>query len=289
MNRVIICVGKVAAVPFYVDKVFVNVYTAEELCYVLYENAFLLDRDICDKKLAEWIDKQLMLPDLARELYGLINANASAAAFVGTILTYVGYYTGDEIAKAESILKLNISMNAFEKMKAKADFLVENKHYTLALREYEQLLSVLPDDETALRSRILNNMGITYMHLYIFESAERCFLRAYECDNNEMAYKHFLAVKRMRLPENDYIREVTDQEEAYKVSISLESDLEKARHDFDESDEAKKLKELFAARTSPDAPIYYEEMSRITEGLKDDYKDFVLDSERGNANTENII
>ncbi len=36
MNRVIICVGRGASVPFYVDKVFFNLYTSEELVYVLY-------------------------------------------------------------------------------------------------------------------------------------------------------------------------------------------------------------------------------------------------------------
>ena len=288
MNRALVPVGRYAENPFYIDKVFVNVYSSEELCYVLYENAFLLDREIMDIKLAGWIEKELGLPELSRELYRLINAGGTAAAFVGTILSYVGFYSEDEVSKAESILRLNVSMNAFEKMKAKADFLVENKHFILAIKEYEKLLSVLPEDETELKSRIYNNMGITYMNLYLYESAEKCFLSAYETNNDETAYIHYLTVKRMSLSEEEYIKMVADEAEAYRLSISLETRLEEAKHGFEESDAAVKLKELFELKDSQNSGLYYEEMKRITEGLKEDYRDIVLDTERTDTGTENI-
>ena len=220
MNRALTCIGDYAKSPFYVDKVFVNVYSAEELCYVLYENAFLLERDILDMRLAEWIDRELGLKDLARDLYVLINQNASAASFVGTILSYVGYYSGEEISKAESILRMNVSMSVFEKWKAKADFLVENKHYTLAIHEYERLIKSLPDDEATLKANVYNNMGITYMYLYLFDSAEECFTMSYKTDNNEDAYRHYLTVKRMSLSDEDYIKLIAEEEESYRLSIT---------------------------------------------------------------------
>ena len=167
MNRVLMCIGEYAETPYYIEKVYVNVYSAEELCYVIYENAFLLDKDILDRKLTDWIDKQLKLHDLARDLTVLINQNASAAAFAGTILSYVGYYSKDEISRVESILRMNVSMNVFEKWKAKADFLVENRHFVLAISEYEKLLKSLPDNETSLQASIYNNLGIAYLKLYL--------------------------------------------------------------------------------------------------------------------------
>jgi len=287
MSRVLTCVGKYAENPLYVDKVYANVYSIEELCYVYYENAFLLDRDIVDKKTAVWIEKEAGLPDLARDLYGLVNANASAAAFVGTILTYVGYYSKDEIAKTESILRLNVSMNAFEKLKAKADFLVENKHYVLGIGEYMKLLEILPEEEEELRSRIYNNLGITYMKLYLYDSAEKCFLASYAATNNETAYRHYLTVKRMSLSDDDYVRFISSEGGFYKESITLETALNEAKAEFENTDDAAHLKEIFALRNGVDAALYYEELGRITEGLKENYRDIVLESERGITSQEN--
>ena len=286
MNRALTCIGDYAKSPFYVDKVFVNVYSAEELWYVLYENAFLLERDILDMRLAEWIDRELGLKDLARDLYVLINQNASAASFVGTILSYVGYYSGEEISKAESILRMNVSMSVFEKWKAKADFLVENKHYTLAIHEYERLIKSLPDDEATLKANVYNNMGITYMYLYLFDSAEECFTMSYKTDNNEDAYRHYLTVKRMSLSDEDYIKLIAEEEESYRLSITLESRMDDVKRTFDRTDTARSLKELFELKNTKEGNLYYEEIARITHQLKEDYRDIVLENEQG-TNTEN--
>lgn len=279
MNRCLMPVGRYAENPYYVEKVFVNVYSAEELCYALYENAFLLDRDILDIQLVNWIDRELGLKDLARQLIHLVNTGASASAFVGTILSYVGYYTKDEVSKAESILRLNVSMNAFERMKARADFLTENKHFVFAIREYRKLLSILPEEDHPLLARVYNNLGITYMNLYLFDAAEKCFLRAYEENNDETAYRHYLTVKRLSLSDDEYVKFIADTEGAYKTSISLESSIEEIRHAFDDSDKAEALRKLFELRTNGSNSLYYEEMENLTESLKEDYRDFVMDTE----------
>lgn len=286
MNRVLTTVGDYAESPYFVDKVYVNVYSAEELCYVLYENAFILDQTILDKKLALWIDRELHLSDLARDLIVLVNQNASAAAFVGTILTYVGFYSSSEISRVENILRMNVSMNVFEKWKAKADFYVENKHYTLAIQEYEKLLKVLPEDEPGLLAAVYNNMGVTYMNLYLFDSAVKCFLASYDVDGNEDAYRHYLTVKRMSLRDDEYIRLIASKDDAYNLSIELESRMEEINRSFDTSDEAVALNELFALRSTGESNRYYEEIGKITDELKEDYRDIVLDSEHGDGFTE---
>ena len=280
MNRVLMVVGEVAKKPYYFDKIYLNIYTAEELCYCLYENAFLLDRDIVNKKLADWINSELKLPDLARDLYALINQNANISSFVGCILSYVGYYSADEIEKAESILRINVTLNVFEKWKAKADFLYENKHYLLAISEYEHVLSTVSEDEFKLRSEIYNNMGVTYMAISLYEAAMNCFLKAYEIDNNELAYKHYLTAKRLKLSEDDYIKFVAEDESSYRMSIPIEGELEDAKREFEDSDEARRLKQLCELKDNEEARLYYEEIAVITEKLKADYRDVVLEADK---------
>lgn len=278
MNRVLMCIGEYAETPYYIEKVYVNVYSAEELCYVIYENAFLLDKDILDRKLTDWIDKQLKLHDLARDLTVLINQNASAAAFAGTILSYVGFYSKDEISRVESILRMNVSMNVFEKWKAKADFLVENRHFVLAISEYEKLLKSLPDNETMLQANIYNNLGIAYLKLYLFDSAEKCFMSSYETDNNEEAYRNYLTVKRLSLSDDDYIRLIAEEERAYKTSILIETDMDEATKAFELSDAALELKDIYALKNTNESSRYYDSLLKLTEELKDDYRDIVLEA-----------
>ncbi|SCX06157.1 hypothetical protein SAMN02910339_00921 [Lachnospiraceae bacterium YSD2013] len=277
-NRVLTTVGKVAKTPYYFEKVYVNIYSMEELCYVLYENAFLIDKDILDKKLVEWIDKECGLTDLARNLYMLVNTNALPGAFVGTILEYVGYYNADEIEKVESILRMNVSMNVFEKWKAKADFLYENHHYYLALKEYERVLSGIDDEETELKSRIFNNMGVTCMALCLYDSAVDYFKKAYEINNDETAFRHMLTVERLRLPESEYIKLIADSEDAYRMSIPIEGELEELKAEFDASDKAKHLKSLFELKDQKDAALYYEEILAMTGELKEEYRDIALEN-----------
>ena len=279
MCQIYACTGKAAKTPYYFEKAHVNVYSIEELCYVIYEDAFLIDSDILSRELVNWIDKECGLTELSGELYSLINRNAIPQTFVRTILDYVGFYSKDEIKKVESILNLNVSMNVFEKWKAKADFLTENRHFLLAVKEYEKLLSGLPEGEVDLKSRIYNNLGVTYMHLYLSDAAIDCFKKAYELNNDWDAYKNRLAALRLTLSDDEYIRIVSEEENSYRINDTLESEFERVKAEFDESPEALNLKEIFALKDSKDANLYYEKVTNLTESIKADYRDITLEAE----------
>lgn len=289
MNRAMLCTGEYASTPYYFEKVYVNLYSIEELCFVLYENAFLIEKDILDIHLVEWIEKECKLPELARELYTMINHGTAPGTFVSKILEYVGYYTAAEISKTESILRLNAGKNAFEKWKAKADFMCDMRHYLLAIKEYNSLLEVLPAEEVALTSRVHNNMGVAYMRLYIYDSAEKCFMRAYKLDGNRDALRHYLTVKKMALSENEYIQLVSSDDVMYQVSADIEENYERANEQFEATDEKRHLDALFELRNRPDAALYYEEIDKIADRMKEDYRDIVLDSEKADLNIETTL
>ncbi len=272
-------VGREAENPYYFEKLYINIYSIEELCYALYENAFLIDNDIVNKGLADWIYKECGLTDLAGTLYSLINQRCQASSFVGTILDYVGYYSKEEVRKAESILRMNVSMSVFDKWKAKADFLYENRHYKLALKEYERVLKNCDEQEAELRSKVYNNMGVTYMALYLMDKAAECFLKAYETYGNEGAYMHYVTAMRMRLSESDFISRASEDEHFAKCGVEVESTIEAAKASFEDTEKAKRMKELFALKSTGNAALYYEETARCVERLKSDYRDVVLESD----------
>ena len=70
----------------------IRVYSMEELCYCLKENAFLLDLSIMNDKLVDWIGEECKVWELAKQLYPMVHKQGSLSVFVVTILQYVGMY-----------------------------------------------------------------------------------------------------------------------------------------------------------------------------------------------------
>ena len=171
MERILLQTGECAAIPYCFENLDIRVYSVEELCYVLRENAFLLDREILDKRLVKWIGEGVKLPELASMLAPLLHNGTSAGAFVRVILSYVGLYDEAEIARTEEVYLQGMGLNAYEKLKTRIDYMVENGKYAPALIEYDALMDRLPEKETGLRARIMHNKGTALCGLFLFEEA----------------------------------------------------------------------------------------------------------------------
>ena len=77
MGQIILGTGKYAEKPYFIDKFYINVYSVEELCYILVEKAQMLDPEIMQRDLVQWLDEQCGLNQLAHALYSLLNQNGS--------------------------------------------------------------------------------------------------------------------------------------------------------------------------------------------------------------------
>ena len=180
MGRMILCTGKYAKNPYYLENACTNVYCVEELCYLFATNPFIINGDIMDKKLARWLDEECGLSELGHQLLGLFNRGSQAGTFVGMILDYVNYCTPREKKKIEEILQSNVGLTDYEKKKKQADFLLKNRKLGQALEEYDNLCRELPDTESGLKPSIYHNMGTAYAGLFEFEMAAKYFKRAYD-------------------------------------------------------------------------------------------------------------
>ena len=107
MSQIILGTGRYAEEPFFVEKFYVNLYSVEELCYLLVEKAELLDQELMRRELVQWLDEQCGLDRLAHTLYALLNQNGSIVAFAGTILEYVNLYPPEIVEQTERIIKDN--------------------------------------------------------------------------------------------------------------------------------------------------------------------------------------
>lgn len=280
MSQIILGTGKYALKPYYVDKFYVNLYSIEELCYLLVEKAELLDQDMMQRELVQWLDEQCGLNDLAHTLYSLLNQNGSVVAFVGTILEYVSLYPEEIIAQTEQVVKSNEGLNPYERKKAKADYMLQNRKYFMALKQYYSLIEQVPESDKTLRSAILHNMGVTCAGMFMFEQAADWFMEAYDQDGNEESLEMYLASIRMHCEDKEYITFIAEHPEYHDASLRVERRMNQASGQFEGTDENRMLFTLQVFKeegsgTGGSDVRYYQEIEKLTIGLKEKYREYV--------------
>ena len=280
MSQIILGTGAYAEAPYYVDKFYVNLYSVEELCYLFVEKAELLDGDIMRRDLVQWLEEQCGLDQLAHTLYSLLNQNGSTVAFAGTILEYVNLYPPEIIEQTEKIIRNNEGLNPYERGKAKADYMLQNRKYFMALKQYYSLLARIPETDSVIRAEILHNMGVACAKLFMFRQAADRFLEAYETDGNEESLEQYLAALRMHYEDKEYVSYIADHPEYHDVSLRVEKKMERSYGQFEGTDENRMLFTLQVFReegsgTGGSDVQYYQEIEKLTAGLKEAYRDYV--------------
>lgn len=283
--RVSICVGNYASIPYCVPGIEINVYSMEELCFVLKENAFLLDFSIMNDDLTDWIDRECGLKELARALHPMIHKKGSLSVFVTTILNFTGLYDRQAAAETEQVLKQGAGLSSIEKKKRQIDYMVMNKKYRIAVKEYERLIGKwqenveegepLPAAECL--ALIWHNKGVALAGLMIYEQAAECFLRAYELEPRQDFYRDYLAAKRMVLTESEYVSLAAENRAGYELTLELEKDVERLTDEWEQQPEYLQLYNHRELRTGDRRQKYYEENERLTRILKDSYRKSAAD------------
>lgn len=279
-----ISVGKYAKTPYVVHGLEAYVYCIEELCYLLGENAVLIDSSIMTRGLVEWIEAELGLRELAEELYPLVERQGSVSSFVCMILDYVRIQDSYLIDSVNKTLKRGTGLSTIERHKKQIDYLVEKKKYFTAVRGYRGLLekwdmvsrdhsSVLPG--LNVLASIHHNLGVAYTGLMLYERAAECFDTAYKLDGDREHYIAYLAAMRMGMSEGDYISFAASIPDSYEDTLFLEKTVERLKSEWKQSGDAHRLHLRKQMRDTDDSQMYYDENERILKALKDSYRENV--------------
>ncbi len=277
MKQPLLCVGRSAQNPYYFQKLCISIWSVEELCYLFKTNPFILDRDIVDKNLAEWLETECALDELGIKLHNLFHKANSVSLFVMTILEYVNYCTPDEQKQIAEILQSNVGLNDNEKKKKRADFLVRNGKYFMALQEYDSILDIIPQGEMVISGPIYHNRGVVFAKLFLFDRAAESFLKAYEITGNEESGIQYLAAVRQMLTDEEYIRFIAKRPQFYNLSLEVEHLVEQAAGHFEETRENRMLFALKVYKEEGNVNSYYEEIDKLTAEIKQQYRDNVTE------------
>ena len=190
MGKVILCSGVYSDGPYEVPGGKL-VYSIEELCYYVYENAIKLEEDFFSADLIRWLREKVQMTEIAEKLEFLQENNYSFKDRVVALLCSADYYTEEEI------IQLIKKMNAWEnlpiwrKKKLQADELLMEGHFIKARSEYEAILAIegIDDEDTG---SVYHNIGVTKMHTASAREAAGDFYRAYQIGGNHESLKSAL-------------------------------------------------------------------------------------------------
>ena len=272
-----LCVGRYATTPYCIEGIDVSIYSMEELCYCIRENAFLIDVSLMNDGLLEWIDRECGLRDLVRILNPLVHKAGSLSAFVTALMEYTGFYGPGEIRRIEQVLKQGAGLSRIERQKRLIDQLVIQKKYSKALQGYDGLLAkwqqasgdgmqrMLPAAE--VKAAILYNRGGVYAALFLYNQAAEDFWEAWQTDRKEEYLRGFLAARRLELPEKEYIAMTANLPESFEVSLELEKKLDELKTDWRGSVEYRLI------NTYPQEDGGQEQKEKnLLQSLKDSYR-----------------
>ena len=235
----------------------------------------MIDGDIMDKQLAEWIGNECGLGDLSHQLLTLFTRGSQPSVFVNTILEYVNYCSEEQKRKIEEVLQSSAGLNEYERRKKQGDYLIRNHRYRLAIEEYDKLCRDLPETESAILPYAYHNMGVAYTRLFLFEPAAKYFKKAYERSGREESGVQYLAAMRMQMQQEAYITFIAEHGEYHELSLKVERLLKKAAGEYEASEENRMLSALGIYKNEGNVSSYYEEIDKVIGTLKDDYREFV--------------
>ena len=198
MGALLLCNCPIAAMPYYIETLSLNIYSLEELCYVIEHHPFLLDEGFFDDELILWIEREVGEGELAEGLRQSLRKEQGITKLVELILNATGYLSYDAGMRILSQVREMQHKTVFERRKMRADRYVENKKYINALLEYRRILQMEEEckKNPVMCGNIWHNQGTVFARLFLFREARECFEKAYQYHMNmESIYEAMAACR----------------------------------------------------------------------------------------------
>ena len=175
----ILCDNKIAKYPYHIEELGVNLYSMEELCFVIYEHPMLVMENFVNERLLAFLEGSLEKVELARHLRKM--DKYSNEELLTYILENSGFYKKSEINKYKQRLAGYNSMSPSEYLKNKADYMFELGKYGKAVSSYIRILK-LPKGRTSgsrFLGNVYNNLGSAYANIFDMTKAYESYGLAY--------------------------------------------------------------------------------------------------------------
>lgn len=230
MGELILCTSSLAKTPFYWENISENVYSLEELSYLIKKNVFLVEKSLTSDQLCTWIEKELFDKKLAESLRNDLKINNKVSSFIEKLLTETGYLSQSEIKNTVKLLADLETKSEIEVGKLKADQLLKAGKVLRSIKEYYKLLSAVSKNimSDEVLGSIWHNIGSAYARLFQFNEAINCFLKAYSLSANLNSLKMGLYAAFCEKNEKKFY-EIAEE---YDVDTVVLSEIKKEMEDY---------------------------------------------------------
>lgn len=272
------CVGNYSQNAYYFERLDIAVFCMEELAFCLKENAFLLDAEIMNDNLLQFIGADCQVPELARELYPMVHQKGSLSVFVSAILNYVGFFEKKVVQQVETAIRTGSGLTDYEKQKLQIDYLVKKQKYNAAEEAYEILIRGIEEGEShhpkdiEVLADLYYNKGVVYTRMLLYRQAAVCFRRSYELKKDRETMQSYFMAKRMELSEQEYLDLIAKHPECHEVSLQVEQKVEELEQMWQDTPRCMGLKHMRQWRVMGETLKYYEESEQIVDTLKEEYR-----------------
>lgn len=235
MGSLILCHKKRAKQPYEIIRLHIRVYTIEELCYYICNNLYLIDRTIMNRQLCEWLRTELDMSGLADTLQDELARDCSEEEFVLTILRESVIYATAEINKVQGILERLQNQKEVEKLKYKADSLLERGEYAAAVLIYRSIVGEKKDEsvDKLFYGRVYASLGTAYGRQFLYEEATGAYREALSlCEDRDMA-KAYLYSYSKAFPQEDYTKLLSGNPLYLSLDKKLKEELRKIHRETD--------------------------------------------------------
>ncbi len=278
-TRISLSIGIYSQIPYVIPGIEIPVYCIEELCVALYENAVLIDEQLINKSLIEWIYRDLGLKELADSLSNIANQKKGLGEFAGFILDYTGLFERSTVFEICRILAAGAGMSTIERQKKQADNLSESGNYEAAIHAYRNIISKWNESDaegspavSSLLSKIYNNLGCSYAGMMKYRLAAVSFKKAYECENDPEYRHRYIAALRLSMTGTEFIKYVATHPDLGPDSIAIEGEIDGLKKEYETGGEGISHQIMKNTKQQLEGGDISLDNEHILDGLKDKYR-----------------
>lgn len=267
------CLGKYAKNGYEPEYMGCKIYSIEELCFFIRENAYLLDEHFVKEDLGIWLQEECGLSDLGGEIKRAGRKKVKLKVFVGILMDYAGLFSSKEVEEIQKSISDNSNKSILEKRKAKADALITKGYFLLAKREYAELLKEIPKQDAGFRGELYHGLAVCFARMFYYTKAGEYYLKAYELTGNISSYRQYLWTRRLTLNESEYMDFLQDHKEAYEDSLEMEEQLEEIKDQWKKSSKGLFMEEIKKQKEKFEWKKHQEMLQEQAEELKSSYRE----------------
>lgn len=274
MSGLILC-SKKSDTPYRIADADINIYSIEELAYYLYNNAYFVDESFFCEGLVEYIEKELFLPKIAQKLKFAIGQKGNFTELVMIIVNSSMYYEEADMKRFEKELRGISSKGMLERMKARADMLLENGKLGSAKKTYLDILhnNMYQKPEQDFYAEVHVGLGRIFSRMYYFKEALEEFQKAYELKESESILQKMIYAELLYGYMNEEEVDLSDAlEKNSELVETCREDMKSLLEQIQNSSEYEKLSEVFIYDGRRNLDDYYENVQNILDEWKCAYR-----------------